>query len=161
MRQNNSQKWIIWSSSQPLCSGYPSSTSVPLGRSWVEQAPRWGSSSNRRFSSTYRPYRRLFTRTAFELYLFPQKRTFVQQLHHSDMGNNKPLLFSCYSPMLSCHKPWKSQSETFRWDLASGNVPLQCCCRSTWANESETLLGSFPVIQLHYFQGYQLYRYAL
>lgn len=31
MRHNDSQKWTIWSSSQPLCPGYPSSTSVPLG----------------------------------------------------------------------------------------------------------------------------------
>lgn len=31
MRPYNSQKWIIWSSSRPLCRGYPSSTPVPLG----------------------------------------------------------------------------------------------------------------------------------
>lgn len=31
MRQNDGQKCIIWSSSQPLCPGYPSSTSLPLG----------------------------------------------------------------------------------------------------------------------------------
>lgn len=37
MRQNNSQKGIIWSSSQPLCPGYPSSTSVPLDEAKWDQ----------------------------------------------------------------------------------------------------------------------------
>lgn len=69
MRQNDSQKWIIWSSSQPHCPGYPSSTSVPLGEAkWhrlLSEGPHqiaglhppttltWGSSLTLPLNNTY------------------------------------------------------------------------------------------------------------
>lgn len=76
------KKCIIWSSSQPFCPSYPSSTSVPLGEwDWLPcEGPHqfvgfhppttltWGSS---------------LSRSPLNNTLLPQKLIFVQQLHHT------------------------------------------------------------------------------
>lgn len=65
MGQDDSQKWNIWSSSQLLYPGYPSSTSLPLGEAeWdrlLSEGPHQIAGS-----SICHSYMRLFTCTDFE-----------------------------------------------------------------------------------------------
>lgn len=148
MRQNNSQKGIIWSSSQPLCPGYPSPTSVPLDEAKWDQLLSEGPHQ----IAGFHPPTTLIWGSSLTL---PLSNTDFHRRSHPHS------FFFFFTVLKHCHvtDPQKSPSGAFWWDLALGNVPLQlmlvCYCRTTWADESDfklisiTGLSWISVVSMH------------
>lgn len=99
MRQNGSQKCIIRSSSQPLCPGYPSSTSLPLGEAEWHQLLSEGPHQ----IAGFHPPTTLTWGSSFVL---PLNDTYVHRSSHS--CNNHTVLswetinHDSYSAVLKC-----------------------------------------------------------